>query len=84
MPRRVFPTTPKVDLGALGLTIHNALRSDVTGYILHVRRKGKLVHVGRWNWAQTPADRGKGWTRHTQMHLSVDMPLLRPPVTGQI
>ena len=59
IPRRVRRRKPKVDLGALGLTIHNALRNDVTGYILHVRRKGTLVHVGVWNWAQTPADQGK-------------------------
>ena len=43
-----------IDLGAMGLAIWKALKDNVSGYILHVRQNGTLVHVGVWNWAQTP------------------------------
>jgi CubicO group peptidase (beta-lactamase class C family) len=59
-----------VDLGAMGLAIWNALKDNVSGYILHIRQNGTLVHVGVWNWAQTPADAAKGWTEDTRMHLA--------------
>lgn len=59
-----------VDLGEFGLTVHNALKNVVTGYMLHIRQNGTLVHVGAWNWAQTPADQGKGWTEDTRMHVA--------------
>ena len=35
-----------VDLGAMGLAIWNALKDNVSGYILHIRQNGTLVHVG--------------------------------------
>jgi CubicO group peptidase (beta-lactamase class C family) len=59
-----------IDLGAMGLAIWKALKDNVSGYILHVRQNGTLVHVGVWNWAQTPADSAKGWTEDTRMHLA--------------
>jgi CubicO group peptidase (beta-lactamase class C family) len=58
------------DLGKLGLAVWNALKDNVSGYILHIRQNGTLVHIGVWNWAQTPADLGKGWTEDTRMHLA--------------
>jgi CubicO group peptidase (beta-lactamase class C family) len=58
------------DLGALGLAIWKALQDKVSGYILQIRQNGMLVHVGVWNWAQTPADLGQGWTEGTRMHLA--------------
>jgi CubicO group peptidase (beta-lactamase class C family) len=58
------------DLGALGLSVWKALKDSVSGYILQIRHNGTLVHVGVWNWAQTPADLGKGWTEDTRMHLA--------------
>ena len=57
-----------VDLGAMGLKIWTALKDSVVGYILHIRQNGTLVHVGVWNWAQTPSDAAKGWTEDTRMH----------------
>ena len=69
--RRVKPSRRAgVDLGAMGLAIWNALKDNVSGYILHVRQNGTLVHVGVWNWAQTPADAAQGWTENTRMHLA--------------
>lgn len=65
-----FKTTPKPDLGAFGLAIHTVLKDSVTGYMLQVRKNGNLVHVGIWNWAQTPSDQGKGWNEDTRMHVA--------------
>jgi CubicO group peptidase (beta-lactamase class C family) len=65
--------TPKAatpNLGTLGLAVWKALKDIVAGYVLHIRQNGTLVHVGVWNWAQTPADLGKGWTEDTRMHLA--------------
>ena len=59
-----------VDLGAMGLKIWTALKDSVVGYILQIRQNGTLVHVGVWNWAQTPSDAAKGWTEDTRMHLA--------------
>ena len=69
---RLIPadTAAAVNLGELGLTVWKALKDNVSGYILHVRQNGTLVHVGVWNWAQTPADLAKGWTEDTRMHLA--------------
>jgi CubicO group peptidase (beta-lactamase class C family) len=65
-----FKATPRVDLGAMGLAIHTLLKDIVVGYMLEVRKNGTLVHVGIWNWAQTPADASQGWTDDTRMHVA--------------
>jgi CubicO group peptidase (beta-lactamase class C family) len=52
------------------LAIWNALQDKVAGYILHIRENGVLVHVGVWNWAQTPADLGLGWAEDRRMHVA--------------
>jgi CubicO group peptidase (beta-lactamase class C family) len=62
--------TPKVDIGAFGTVVHNILKDSVTGYILQVRQNGNLVYNLIWNWAQTPADLGQGWTEDTRMHVA--------------
>src|SRR5688572_21876956 len=59
-----------VDLGEMGLKLWTVLKDHVVGYMLHVRQNGALVHVGVWNWAQTPSDAAKGWTEDTRMHLA--------------
>jgi CubicO group peptidase (beta-lactamase class C family) len=63
-------SAPHLDLGAFGLRIYNALKDKVVGYILQIRQHGNLVHVGSWNWAQTPADKNLGWNENTQMHIA--------------
>jgi CubicO group peptidase (beta-lactamase class C family) len=68
--RRKVRAAATPDLGALGLAVWKALKDIVVGYILHIRQNGTLVHIGVWNWAQTPADLGKGWTEDTRMHLA--------------
>jgi CubicO group peptidase (beta-lactamase class C family) len=67
---RQFSATPTLDVGAFGLGLHNVLRNAVTGYILQITRNGTPIHLGIWNWAQTPADAGLGWNENTRMHLA--------------
>jgi CubicO group peptidase (beta-lactamase class C family) len=67
---RQFSTTPSLDVGAFGLALHNVLRNSVAGYVLQIARNGVPIHLGIWNWAQTPADAGQGWTENTRMHLA--------------
>lgn len=62
--------SPKANLEAFGLAMHTALKDAVTGYILQVRQHGALVHVGIWNWSQTPANAGQGWTENRRMHVA--------------
>ena len=70
----VTPTTSAdlatVNLGAMGLAIHKALKDSVTGYMLQVRQNGVLVHVGQWNWSQTPSNAATGWNENTRMHVA--------------
>lgn len=65
-----FEGTPKVDLGAFGLALHTILKDLVVGYMLQIRQHGNLVFLLMWNWAQTPADQGKGWNEDTRMHMA--------------
>jgi CubicO group peptidase (beta-lactamase class C family) len=67
VPRGKVRKAATPDLGKLGLAVWNALKNIVAGYI---RQNGTLVHIGVWNWAQTPADLGKGWTEDTRMRLA--------------
>jgi CubicO group peptidase (beta-lactamase class C family) len=70
MPTRGRKVRAVPNLGALGFAVWKALKDSVSGYILHIRQNGTLVHVGVWNWAQTPVDLSKGWTEDTRMHLA--------------
>jgi CubicO group peptidase (beta-lactamase class C family) len=65
-----FKGTPNVDLGAFGLAVHTILKDSVVGYMLQIRQHGNLVFLLMWNWAQTPADQGKGWNEDTRMHVA--------------
>lgn len=65
-----FPRTPQVDLGALGVAIHEVLKDRVVGYTLQANVNGTVAHVGIWNWSRTPADAGSGWKTETRMHVA--------------
>ena len=61
---------PILDVGLFGLVLHLVLKDNVTGYILQVRQHGNPIHIGVWNWAQTPADKNQGWHENTRMHVA--------------
>jgi CubicO group peptidase (beta-lactamase class C family) len=65
-----FKAIPKLDVGAFGESIHAIFKTNVTGYILQVRKNGTLIYNLIWDWAQTPADQGKGWNEDSRMHVA--------------
>ncbi|MDZ8055636.1 MAG: serine hydrolase domain-containing protein [Aulosira sp. ZfuVER01] len=67
---RQFSNPSKLNVDTFGKAMHNSLKDSVTGYILQLRHKGNLIYNLIWNWAQTPADKGQGWTEDTRMHVA--------------
>jgi hypothetical protein len=65
-----FPSTPHLDLASFGLWMHVMFNGAVAGYMLQIRQNGNLVHTANWQWAQTPDDKGEGWTEETKMHVA--------------
>jgi CubicO group peptidase (beta-lactamase class C family) len=65
-----FKSTPKLNVGAFGTTMHTILKENVTGYMLQVRQNGNLIYNLVWDYAQTPADQNKGWSQDTRMHVA--------------
>jgi CubicO group peptidase (beta-lactamase class C family) len=61
---------PSVDLSKLGAQLWEALHAKTAGYLFQVRHSGVLIFSGVWNWARTPADKAKGWTQDTRMHVA--------------
>jgi CubicO group peptidase (beta-lactamase class C family) len=67
---KTFKSTPKLNVGAFGTTMHTILKENVTGYMLQVRQNGNLIYNLVWDYAQTPADQNKGWSQDTRMHVA--------------
>lgn len=49
---------------------HAAIKDQVTGYALQLRKNGAPNQTLIWNWAKTPANGSKGWTLDTRMHVA--------------
>jgi hypothetical protein len=58
-----YKATPKLNVGAFGTTMHTILKENVTGYMLQVRHNGNLIYNLIWDFAQTPADQNKYWSK---------------------
>ncbi len=67
---RQFTIPPKLNVDAFGKAMHNSLKDSVTGYMLQLHQNGNLIYNLIWNWAQTPADKGQGWSEDTRMHIA--------------
>jgi hypothetical protein len=65
-------TTPQkhLDVNGFGTALHAALKSEVVGYCMCLRKNGETIYTLEWNWAETPADAGIGWTPDRQMHVA--------------
>ncbi len=55
---------------AFASQFHNAIKNQVTGYALQLRKNGAPNQTLIWNWAKTPANGSKGWTLDTRMHVA--------------
>src|ERR1700712_5248497 len=65
-PIRVTPTpvgvkTWHLDTNAFAASLHAALKSTVTGYVMQLQQHGKVIETLEWNWAQTHTDGSIGW-----------------------
>jgi CubicO group peptidase (beta-lactamase class C family) len=78
-PIELTPTQPKtftalagphLDVGAFGQALHNALKDQVTGYVMRLRKNGQTIYTLQWNWSKTPPDGGTGWNPQRQMHVA--------------
>lgn len=65
-----YNAKPKLNVNKFGETVHNALKDNVTGYILQVRQNGNLTYNLLWKEAQTKADIQKNWSENTRMHVA--------------
>jgi hypothetical protein len=63
-------TTPKLNIGKFGETVHAALKDKVRGYALGLRKNGQHVLTLIWDWSKTPQEGGQGWTLDTRMHVA--------------
>lgn len=55
---------------AFASQFHTAIKDQVTGYALQLRKNGAPNQTLIWNWAKTPANGNKGWTLDTRMHVA--------------
>jgi len=62
------PKEPHLDVNAFAL--HRALKDQVAGYVMRLRKNGQTIYTLEWNWAKTPQDGGVGWTPQRQMHVA--------------
>ncbi len=69
---RVFKkdTTPKLNIGKFGETVHAALKDKVRGYALGLRKNDEHVLTLIWDWSRTPEQGGQGWGLDTRMHVA--------------
>lgn len=65
-----IPVKPRLDVAKLGPKLHAKLGGSVTGYAWQLRQHGKAIAGGLWEWSQTAADAGQGWTHDTRMHIA--------------
>jgi CubicO group peptidase (beta-lactamase class C family) len=67
---KTFTRKPRLDAGAFATAFHTILKDQVTGYELQIRKNGSSICELKWQWGQTPADGGNGWTDDVRMHVA--------------
>lgn len=64
------PVAPHLNVEKFGKALHASLKDSVAGYAMQLRRHGVPTWTLIWNWAQTPANGGAGWTLDTHQHIA--------------
>jgi CubicO group peptidase (beta-lactamase class C family) len=59
-----------LDIEAFSEGTRFLLEGGVAGYMLQITKYGQVIWSYANGWAQTPADKGEGWTQDTQMHIA--------------
>ncbi len=68
--QKVHVGTPKLDTALFSGTLHAALKENVRGYSMVVRKDGVLASHVIWEYAKSPTEGNKGWTIDTRMHVA--------------
>jgi CubicO group peptidase (beta-lactamase class C family) len=64
------PALKHLDVAAFGNALHAALKDQVTGYVMRLRKNGSTIFTLQWNWAQTPSNGSLGWNPDRRMHVA--------------
>jgi len=67
---KVFAKIPKLDIALFTDTLHAALKDNVRGYSMAVRKGTSLASHVIWDYAKSPTEGNKGWTIDTRMHVA--------------
>lgn len=59
-----------LDVDAFAEALHDALKDQVAGYAMQLRKNGETISTQKWQWARTPADGSAGWTPERRMHVA--------------
>jgi CubicO group peptidase (beta-lactamase class C family) len=59
-----------LDVNGFGDALHAALKNDVVGYIMRLKKNGSTIYTLQWNWAQTPTDNSIPWNPDKRMHVA--------------
>jgi CubicO group peptidase (beta-lactamase class C family) len=65
-----FQKPAHLDIEAFSEGTRFFLDGGVAGYMLQITRYGQVIWTYSNGWAQTPADKGEGWTEDTYMHIA--------------
>src|SRR5689334_15563635 len=60
----------RLDVDGLGNDLHGLLSPCVAGYVLQLRRYGRVLLDRRWRWARTPTDGSTAWAPDVKMHVA--------------
>lgn len=68
------PENPNyLDIAGFNSELHTALRNNVNGYAMKMRRDGETVGILQWNWSRNPnvGDApAQGWNTDRRMHVA--------------
>ena len=61
-PRKPLAPAPAhhLDVDAFGQALHAAMKDQVAGYVMRMRKNGQTIYTLQWNWAKTPQDGNMG------------------------
>lgn len=65
-----IPKTAAFKSDVFAQKFHAAIKDQVTGYAMQLRKNGAANQTLIWNWAQTPANSNFGWTLDRRMHVA--------------
>ncbi len=78
------PTPPRLNVAKFGELIHAAMKDDVRGYALGLRKNGTPILTLIWDRARSATEGGQGWTLDTRMHVASVSKLMTGIITAKL